>query len=220
MTSPYRLPMFPLGTPLLPGRLLPLRIFEPRYVALLRECLSRESPEFGVVLIERGGEVGGGDQRTMVGTAAGIVESLPRPTGDISVVAIGRRRIRVVEWLPDDPHPWAVVEDWSDIDEDIAHGEGSDLRRVVDQALEKMHVLTRLSGSGSSDLLERLEASVGVLEPSTLSFAMAAAVGFGSADLHRLLCCAGAEQRLECMLELLEDLEAVVRFRLSADTDD
>jgi aspartyl-tRNA synthetase len=59
----YLLPMFPLGMPLLPGRLLPLRIFEPRYVALLRHCLQQESPEFGVVLIERGFEVGGGSLR-------------------------------------------------------------------------------------------------------------------------------------------------------------
>ena len=56
------LPMFPLGTVLLPGAVLPLHVFEPRYRQLVQDCLAGE-PEFGVVLIERGSEVGGGDQR-------------------------------------------------------------------------------------------------------------------------------------------------------------
>ena len=60
------LPMFPLGTVLLPGAPLPLQVFEPRYRGLTHDCLAGV-PEFGVVLIERGSEVGGGDVRTNVG---------------------------------------------------------------------------------------------------------------------------------------------------------
>jgi len=48
------MPMFPLGTVLFPAMPLSLRIFEERYLKLLGDLISEESPEFGVVLIERG----------------------------------------------------------------------------------------------------------------------------------------------------------------------
>ena len=47
----YRLPMFPLGTPLVPGALLPLQIFEPRYQLMMSDVLHASEPEFGVVLL-------------------------------------------------------------------------------------------------------------------------------------------------------------------------
>jgi Lon protease-like protein len=56
-------PMFPLGTVLFPSMPLPLRVFEPRYLAMLSEILPDEPSEFAVVLIERGSEVGGGEHR-------------------------------------------------------------------------------------------------------------------------------------------------------------
>ena len=61
--------MFPLGSVLFPGALLPLHVFEPRYRQLVKDCLAGE-PEFGVVLIDRGHEVGGGDVRREVGAVA------------------------------------------------------------------------------------------------------------------------------------------------------
>ena len=60
MTEPLELAMFPLESALLPDQDLPLRIFEPRYGALVRHCMDTGDP-FGVVLISRGREVGGGD---------------------------------------------------------------------------------------------------------------------------------------------------------------
>ena len=59
-TGSYELPMFPLGSVLLPGMVLPLRVFEPRYRALIATVPSADAPEFGCVLIERGSEAGGG----------------------------------------------------------------------------------------------------------------------------------------------------------------
>lgn len=201
--------MFPLGTPLLPGRLLPLRLFEPRYLALLRECLSQETPEFGVVLIERGTEVGGGDQRTSVGTTARILEAAPRPSGDVSVVALGDRRIRIVEWLPDDPHPWALVENW----DDESDPSSTIQRSMFEDALVRVRTIAELSRSPHEGLLEQLEESLDLLDASVMSYALAGAVGFGAADQHRLLMCPGVTERLVCMMDLLDDLEAVVRFR-------
>lgn len=218
------LPMFPLGTPLLPGRLLPLRIFEPRYVALLRHCLQQESPEFGVVLIERGFEVGGGEQRTVIGTVAGILEALPRPTGDFGVISYGRRRIRVLEWLPDDPHPWARVEDWPDPDEaemDPVHPT-SEYRQLVSLAVERISQLLSLLGSGQREfeLLDRLVDSVESSSPTQLSFALGALLPFGAADHYRLLRCVGVGERLRTLQELCDDLEAVVQFQRTDDPFD
>jgi Lon protease-like protein len=107
------LPMFPLGSVLLPGGVLPLHVFEPRYRVMVRTCLDGAG-EFGVVLIERGSEVGGGDVRTDVGTLARIVEASETADGRWAVLAVGVRRIRIVEWLPDDPYPRADVEPWDD----------------------------------------------------------------------------------------------------------
>ena len=54
------IPMFPLGSVLFPHMPLPLRLFEPRYLKMLGDLLEQPDPEFGVVLIERGHEVGVG----------------------------------------------------------------------------------------------------------------------------------------------------------------
>ena len=72
--------MFPLGTVLFPNAPLPLHVFEPRYRELTETCL-RGDGRFGVVLIERGREVGGGDSRFSVGTVARIVEAARTPDG-------------------------------------------------------------------------------------------------------------------------------------------
>lgn len=103
-----QLPMFPLGTVLFPHMPLSLRIFEERYVVMLSRVLQDDVPEFGVVLIERGQEVGGGEQRFAVGTVARIVE-LEASEGFIALVAEGERRILVERWLEDSPHPRAEV---------------------------------------------------------------------------------------------------------------
>lgn len=104
-----RLAMFPLESVLLPGSLLPLHVFEERYRIMINECLADDGT-FGVVLIERGREVGGGDWRVGVGTAAVIVDSSELPGGRYALVCRGTTRLRVVEWLPDDPYPVALVE--------------------------------------------------------------------------------------------------------------
>lgn len=101
------LPIFPLGSVLLPSMPISLRIFEPRFQVLLSRALEG-SGEFGVVLIERGSEVGGGDQRFAAGTVARIT-SCHLQESWINVVALGGRRFEVEEWLSDDPHPQASV---------------------------------------------------------------------------------------------------------------
>jgi Lon protease-like protein len=101
--------MFPLGTVLLPGMPLSLRIFEERYLRLLGDLIGEESPEFGVVLIERGPEVGGGEKRLPIGTLASVIDigTLDEFYG---LESIGTQRFRVNAWLPDNPYPMADVD--------------------------------------------------------------------------------------------------------------
>jgi Lon protease-like protein len=102
--------MFPLSTVLFPGAGLPLHVFETRYRALMADCLDHDG-EFGVVLITRGSEVGGGDQRVDVGTLARIDQVAELEDGRMLVIARGDRRVRVERWLVDEPYPRAEVEE-------------------------------------------------------------------------------------------------------------
>ncbi|MDF2444355.1 MAG: uncharacterized protein JWR01_2558, partial [Subtercola sp.] len=100
------LPVFPLGSVLFPYMPLQLRLFEERYLVMLSKVLESDPAEFGVVLIERGQEVGGGEQRFAVGTLAQIAQ-LEAPEGHVVLVAVGTRRFVVDEWMPDNPFPEA-----------------------------------------------------------------------------------------------------------------
>jgi Lon protease-like protein len=103
------MPMFPLSTVLMPAMPLSLRIFEERYLKLTGDLILQDNPEFGVVLIERGPEVGGGEKRLGIGTLASVqdIGTLDQFYG---VESIGTQRFRVNAWLPDDPYPIADID--------------------------------------------------------------------------------------------------------------
>ena len=123
-STPWRrvaeLPLFPLRTVLFPGGLLPLRIFEPRYVDMVGRCM-REGGEFGVSCLRTGNETGPAGQLASVGSAARIVDFSQLPEGLLGLMCRGTRRFRLlgsrtqadglrigeVEWLPQLP-PVAV----------------------------------------------------------------------------------------------------------------
>jgi len=102
------LPMFPLGTVLMPHMVLPLHIFEPRYRTMFRDLMDGDR-EFGVVQIARGHEVGGGEVRGDVGTIARVLQAEELDDGRWVAVTVGTRRLRVTDWFPDDPYPQAGV---------------------------------------------------------------------------------------------------------------
>jgi uncharacterized protein len=88
------LPLFPLHTVLFPGGPLALRIFEPRYLDMVRRCF-REQGEFGVVLIIEGAEAGVADTIAGIGTTAKLVDFDPLPDGLLGISCIGGRRFRL-----------------------------------------------------------------------------------------------------------------------------
>jgi Lon protease-like protein len=109
--------MFPLGSVLFPQLPLHLRVFEERYLVMLSTMLQADTAEFGVVLIERGQEVGGGEHRFGIGTVAQITQ-LGTTEGVVGLVAQGERRFEVVEWLPETPYPRAEVRDLPELEWD------------------------------------------------------------------------------------------------------
>ena len=89
-------PVFALNTVLYPEGPQPLRIFEPRYVDMVSDRLRRDAP-FIVALIRAGREVGGGATTHSVGTLARIVDWNRQDDGLLGIVALGGRRVRVLD---------------------------------------------------------------------------------------------------------------------------
>lgn len=207
MTS--TMPMFPLGGPLMPGALLPLQVFEPRYLEMIDRCLVSQVPEFGVVMIERGSEVGGGDVRSDVGTTARIVDVTRIVEGRLAVLAVGERRIEVTRWLDDDPYPIAEVRDWPDDD----HEPVTDAAALRSDAVEALDRVLALAARLGAEVPERPDLSdLGVVEAS---YAVATLAPLGAADRQRLLRTAGATARLRRFSEVVGEVEDSLRFRLS-----
>jgi len=96
MNAPEEIPLFPLGLVLFPGGPLPLRIFETRYIDLVRRCL-RDGSGFGAVLIREGVEAGGPAKTFDVGTYARIVDFSRQPDGLLGIRGKGERRFRILE---------------------------------------------------------------------------------------------------------------------------
>jgi Lon protease-like protein len=210
------MPMFPLGTVLLPGAVLPLHIFEPRYRQLVIDCLANDEgdPEFGVALIARGWEVGGGDERNDVGTVARMVRVEALEGGRYAVVTVGTRRIRVNTWLPDDPYPIADVDDWPDED-----GDQPGLHKRVEELTERLGAVQALAAQLGAAPPEVDLRTIGE-DAALASFHLAALAPVGPADTYRLLCAPTPAARLELLATVLEDVEAALRFRLGTASDD
>jgi uncharacterized protein len=209
------MPMFPLGSVLLPGAVLPLHVFEPRYRQLVVDCLADDSgdPEFGVALIERGWEVGGGDERSSVGTVARMVRVEALEGGRYAVVAVGTRRIRVNAWLPDDPYPIADVDDWPDDDVDQPG-----LRERIEALRARLHhVLALAAQLGEAPV----DVDLGMIsdDPLVASYHLTALAPLGPADNYRLLCAPTPGDRLDQLATALDDIEAVLQFRLGGPPD-
>jgi len=117
MTQDIRdIPIFPLHTVFYPGGALPLRIFEPRYLDMIGQCL-REETGFGVCLISEGKETGGAAESFEYGTFGTISYWQQLPEGLLGVTVRGEQRFRIisktiasnqlcmaqVEMLPDEP---------------------------------------------------------------------------------------------------------------------
>jgi Lon protease-like protein len=94
--EPFELPLFPLNTVLFPGGLLPVRVFEQRYMDMTKACLRDDAP-FGVCCIKEGGEVGTPAIPHDIGCLAKITDWDMQQLGVLNIKAVGLRRFRVLE---------------------------------------------------------------------------------------------------------------------------
>lgn len=214
--------MFPLGSVLLPGGLLPLHVFEPRYRDMIRDCLrSDDEPEFGQVLITHGWETGGGDDRALVGTVARMMQVEALDENRYALIAVGTRRIRITAWLPDDPYPIADADDWPDVDPDapgLALQVAASHARVR-AALALAAQLDEQDGGdrgrdGEGELVPTEDTEISD-DPLLATYHLAALAPIGPADRYRLLAAEGPMRRLDLLDEILDDVEAMLKFRLS-----
>lgn len=207
------LPMFPLGTVLLPGEEMPLQIFEPRYLEMVDHCVAApDRMRFGVVLIARGHEVGGGDERTSVGTVARITSCRPASGGRLLLGCIGDHRIRVDEWLPDDPYPRARVRSWPDEPAVVGSGIVAELSDRIAELNDVAAAAAQTRGVPAPRFPD-WESLGG--DPGSRSFALARALPLGAIDRLRVLSAAGPARRVAALTDALTDVVAALRFRLA-----
>jgi len=196
--------MFPLGSVLFPHMILPLHIFEPRYVQLVEECLATDEP-FGVVLIERGFEVGGGDARFATGTKAVILDSLTMEDGRMAIVAAGTERFRIDEWLEDAPYPRASVTTLADLDVAPRRDQITATQRGLRRLLALMSELGTDVGTLDYELSERPEAAV---------YQLASLAPVGPLDRQTLLEATDSLSRLDQLDVMLADATLLVENEL------
>ncbi len=212
-SEPTELAMFPLESALLPDEDLPLRIFEPRYSALVRDCVGNGDP-FGVVLISRGREVGGGDARCDVGVLASITECADLGSGRYVLRCRTGERIRVSEWLPDDPYPRATVRIWPDEPGDPVTP--AQFLAVEDRVMALFERIAAARGAQlpSRDVLlgsGRADAR----DAGERLYALASRVPIGTADRYAVLSAPSAADRLAALRDAVDSVAEMVEFQLS-----
>ncbi|HTJ74874.1 MAG TPA: LON peptidase substrate-binding domain-containing protein [Acidimicrobiales bacterium] len=199
------LPMFPLGSVLLPSTAISLHVFEDRYRALARRCMDGDR-RLGVVLIERGSEVGGGDVRFDVATRARIDDAVELDDGRWVMVLVGEDRIRVQRWLPDDPYPRAEVV----VCEEPPIGpEAAARRSELEAVLREVRALQVELG----DVEARRDAALAA-DPVVATWQAVALGPLGPLDAQRILATDGPAARLDLVVSLLAEEAAVLAQRL------
>ena len=149
--NPITLPLFPLNTVLFPGMTLPLRIFEPRYLDMIRDLLEKDDPIFGVLLIKEGNEVGETAIPYEIGTTARIVAIERKTEDELHITAVGEERFLVHHVSHDLPYLVGEVEPYP-----LEGAEGSQLDALVETESVLLSVYLELL-SQAHDVEIRLE---------------------------------------------------------------
>lgn len=211
-----KLPLFPLGTVLVPGMRLSLHVFEPRYRQLVADLLSGEgvhggrTPEFGVVALRQGWEVGELRDVHDVGTTAMVTDVLPHTDGQCDLTAVGNRRF-VIQSLDTASHPYltATVQRLPEADGSVKAGAGAAVWRALQAHLRALEALDIDTGEDHSDIAVPGDAL-------QLSYAIANLASLPLTDRQQLLEAPDTAARLRCArsvllreTELLRTLKAV-----------
>lgn len=209
-----RLPLFPLGTVLFPGLVLPLHIFEERYQALVRHLtgLPDGTPrEFGVVAIRSGWEVrpageGGAATGTVnlyeVGCTAEVRQVTELADDRFDLVTVGRRRFRILD-VDEESAPYLTAEvEW--LPDAEGPDEAADL--LAPRVLAVFRQYLGLIREDPDEISEQLPD-----DPTVLSHLVAATAALTLADRQRLLAVPDTAGRLRAELRLLNRETALLR---------
>jgi Lon protease-like protein len=205
-----QLPLFPLSTVLTPEMPLSLHVFEPRYRQLVADLLDAEvpgAPEFGVVALRHGWEVGTLQDVYRVGTAARVTDVLPQPDGQCDLSAVGERRFEI-EAIDTDSRPYltGTVRWLGEPEGQLGSGSVAATQRAVArhrQALSELNI-------------EFVEDAGALSEPDArrLSYAAARLASLPVADRQRLLECADVAGRLTAARAILRrETELILQLR-------
>lgn len=201
--------MFPLGSTVFPQQVVPLHVFEPRYQTLLEHLTTRgASPTFGIVLIERGFEVGGGDSRTRVGTRVEIQHAERFEDGRWAVITAGIERIDIVDWLPDDPYPRATVHV-----RQVRDNGGGDLAALEELVLTTIDLA--IGEAGERDF-ERPNFSS---DPQAKLDQLSALSPISDFDRQNVLEAPGTSEQIQRLTEALETKQILLRAQLGHGED-
>ena len=196
MKDIHELPLFPLGTVLIPGGVLPLRIFEPRYLDMIANCM-RDSSPFGVVLLKGGGEVMN-DSRVSkvefhdVGTEARVFDFSQTEKGILAVVASGERRF--------------VVERAESASDGLTIGHVSLLADECDSEIteeygELLKVLIELM---KHPLVQELKLDVDLTKAQSVSYRLSDLLPVAPEEKQKLLEIDSAEERLSRLRKIID----------------
>ncbi len=199
-------PMFPLSMVVFPGTKFTLRVFEYRYLELVEYCLET-GESFGVCLIERGHEVGGGDQRHEYGTLSKIEQMVETGDGKLAISCIGEKRFRVLDWLLDDPYPKA----------DIEIGEVAETGLISRQRLDEIEIIESEIAKTISELSGK---QIGRTTPKNSNvieelYNIADRSFLGAYDKYRILSSHNLEARFELLRQLLHETYEIYRRELN-----
>lgn len=203
--------MFPLGSTVFPNQVVPLHVFEPRYRMMLSHLVDDDSGvelpfgrgTFGIALIDRGHEVGGGDSRSMVGCRVDVLQAEEFEDGRWGVVVAGVERIEVIEWLDDDPYPRAMVKPRTVID----NGGGS-LAAIEATLTELIAAIAEQSGA---DAPEDLSFSA---DPHQHLDQMSALAPLTDFDRQAILSAATTSEQIELLETGLTDMLHLIQSQV------
>ena len=189
-----QLPLFPLGTVLVPGATLPLQLFEPRYIELLSDLVNQmEVPEFGVVAIRQGHEVGPDAVRDLheVGCVARVLQAAAVGDGRYLVLSTGVRRFRL-DALVTGAGTAYLTGDVTFLEEGT--GDADEVADLAERLGRELHAYATTVGAEEPEW---------PADPEELSYAVGTAVGLDLGDRQRLLAAADTESRLRLGLSLV-----------------
>jgi Lon protease-like protein len=204
------IPLFPLKTVLFPGMLLPIHVFEKRYLDMIA-ALQAEGHSFGVVLTKEGQEFGEPAVPHRIGTAAHVIRAERADDGSLDIMVVGRDRFAITEIVQERPHLVGVSEKYP-----LLHIDDPKVTRLVRKVKQELRAYMELLGRASGTVIQVEQLPD---EPEILVWVIGIALQISSAERQRLLECPDLPTLYSKELELLSVEQKLLRFIAATQSD-